>query len=280
MSLIEIRNFSKTYGTFTAVNDISMEIEKGDIVGFVGKNGAGKTTTIRSMMNLIIPTKGKITIGGLDSIKDSKKIKHSLSYMSGDCSFYENVTALEHFKLCLQFSAQNRDRITELAEYFELDIHKRISELSLGNRKKVSIVQAILKNAEILLLDEPTSGLDPLMQLKFFELLLKQKETGVTVFLSSHNLSEIEKYCDKVLIIKDGIIVDTLDMQQMEVKHKRMVSYTTKDGLSKNFEFDGDVNCLIADLAKLDIDSIEIKIKTVEDEFIKYYKEGGQDEKF
>jgi ABC-2 type transport system ATP-binding protein len=278
MSLIEVRNFSKTYGTFVAVNDISMEIEMGDIVGFVGKNGAGKTTTIRSMMNLIVPTKGKIVIGGLDSVRNSKKIKHSLSYMSSECTFYENVTVREIFNLCIKISNENKDKITELAEYFELDVHKRISELSLGNRKKVSIIQALLKNTEILLLDEPTSGLDPLMQMKFFELIRKQKEKRVTVFLSSHNLSEIEKYCDKVIIIKDGKIVDSMDMNSIKVKHKQMVSYTTKDGTSNNFEFDGDVNSLIANLAKLNIESLEIKTKTIEDEFIKYYKEGESDE--
>ncbi len=273
MSLIEIQNFSKSYGTFMAVNDISMEIRKGDIVGFVGKNGAGKTTTIRSMMNFISPTKGKITINGMDSVKDSKKIKHALGYMSGDCLFYENATGLELFKLCLKISNEKTDRIQELADYFELDLHKRISQLSLGNRKKVSIIQAVLKNNEILVLDEPTNGLDPLMQRKFFDLILKQKEKGVTVFLSSHNLNEIEKYCDKVIILKDGKIVNSLDMHSIKVKHKQTVAYMTKDGVSKNFEFDGDVNDLISDLAKLDLENIEIKTKTIEEEFIKYYKE-------
>lgn len=273
MSLIEIVNFSKSYGTFMAVNDISMEIKKGDIVGFVGKNGAGKTTTIRSIMNFISPTKGKITINGMDSVKDSKKIKHSLGYMSGDCLFYENATGLELFKLCLKISGGNTERIQELAEYFELDIHKRIRELSLGNRKKVSIIQAVLMNNEILVLDEPTSGLDPLMQRKFFDLILKQKENGVTVFLSSHNLNEIEKYCDIVIILKNGKIVNSLDMHSVRVRHKQTVAYTTKDGSSKNFEFDGDVNDLIANLEKLDLENIEIKTKTIEDEFIKYYEE-------
>lgn len=280
MPLIEVKNFTKAYGNFVAVNDIDFEIEKGDIVGFVGKNGAGKTTTIRSMMNMIVPTKGKITIGGLDSVRDSKKIKHTLSYMSGDCAFYENVTVLELFRLCLKISNESMDRVTELCEYFELNMKKRISELSLGNRKKVSIIQALLKNTEILLLDEPTSGLDPLMQIKFFDLIRKQKDNGVTVFLSSHNLNEIEKYCDKVIIIKEGKIVDSLDMHNIKVKHKQMVSYTTKEGVSKSFEYDGDVNELIQNLAKLNLENIEIKTKTVEDEFIKYYKEGESNEKF
>lgn len=278
MALIEVKNFTKIYGDFVAVNDINFEIEKGEIVGFVGKNGAGKTTTIRSMMNMIVPTKGKITINGLDSVKDSKQIKHTLSYMSGDCAFYENVTVLELFRLCLNFSKESMDKVTELSQYFELDCKKRIFELSLGNRKKVSIIQSLLKSTEILLLDEPTSGLDPLMQMKFFDLIQKQKAKGVTVFLSSHNLNEIEKYCDKVIIIKEGEIVEALDMHSVKVKHKQMVTYTTKDGVSENFEYDGDVNELIKTLATLNLEHVEIKTKTVEDEFIKYYKEGESNE--
>lgn len=273
MPFIEVSDFSKSYGTFPAVNQISFDIKKGDIVGFVGKNGAGKTTTIRAMLNLICPTKGSITVNGLDSVRDSKKIKKILGYMSGDCSFYENTTGLDLFNLCLKISKGNKDRIGELAEYFELDIHKRIKELSLGNRKKVSIIQAILKKNEVLILDEPTNGLDPLMQRRFFDLILRQKEHGVTVFLSSHNLNEIEKYCDKVIILKDGKIVDSLDMHSVKIKHKQTVSYTTKAGLSKEFEFEGDVNQLMKDLAKIDLQRIEIKTMTMEEEFIKYYKE-------
>lgn len=273
MSLIKIQNFTKSFGAFVAVDDISMEIERGEIVGFVGKNGAGKTTTIRSMMNMIIPTKGKITIAGLDCVKDSKKIKRSLSYMSSESTFYEHIKVMELFKLCIKFSHESIDKINELATYFELDTHKRISQLSLGNRKKVSIIQALLKSTEILLLDEPTSGLDPVMQIKFFELIRKQKDKGVTIFLSSHNLNEIEKYCDKVIIIKDGKIVDTLDMHVVKVKLKQMISYTTKQGVTNSFEFEGDINSLLQGLSKLDLESLEIKTKTVEDEFIKYYEE-------
>lgn len=278
MAVIELEHYSKSYGKFLAVDDISMSIEKGEIVGFVGKNGAGKSTTIRSMVNMIFPTSGKITINGMDSVKDAKKLKHILSYMPSDSAYYENVTSEELFKLCLKFSSEGIDRAHELAAFFELDTKKKISELSLGNRKKVSIIQALLKNAEIVILDEPTSGLDPLMQSKFFEHILKEKEKGATIFLSSHNLSEIEKYCDKVIIIKDGKIVDFLDMRNVKIKHKQTVLYTTKDGVSKTFEFSGDINNLIDELSAMDIESLEIKTNTVEEEFIKYYKEDGANE--
>ena len=278
MAVIELEHFSKAYGKFLAVDDINISIEKGEIVGFVGKNGAGKSTTIRSMVNMIFPTSGKITIDGMDSVKDAKKLKHIMSYMPSDSAYYENVTSEELFKLCLKFSNEGLDRAQELAAFFELDVKKKISELSLGNRKKVSIIQALLKNAEIIILDEPTSGLDPLMQSKFFDLILNEKEKGATIFLSSHNLSEIEKYCDKVIIIKDGKIVDFFDMRSVKIKHKQTVSYTTKDGVSKSYEFSGDINSLISELSALELESLEIKTNTVEDEFIKYYKEETSNE--
>jgi ABC-2 type transport system ATP-binding protein len=277
MAVIDISQFSKNYGSFTAVEDMNLTVERGKIVGFVGKNGAGKSTTIRSMVNVLRPTKGSITISGLDSVKCAKKIKHILSYMPGDAMFYSNVTCMELFKLCLSFSDTEMEKVARLATYFELDLNKRIAELSLGNRKKVSIIQAFIKLGDILVMDEPTSGLDPLMQERFFDLVLKEKTKGTTVFLSSHNLSEIEKYCDEVVIIKDGKIIDILDMSNVKLKRRQVVSYKTKEQKAERFVFEGDVNELIAKLAALDLESVEIKPETIEDEFIKYYKTGDND---
>lgn len=277
MGVIDIAQFTKKYGKFTAVKDLNLTVEKGQIVGFVGKNGAGKSTTIRSIVNVLTPTKGTITVNGLDSVRDAKKIKHFLSYMPGDAMFYPNVTCTELFKLCLSFSPAEMEEVTRLAAYFELDLSKHIAALSLGNRKKVSIIQAFLKQGEIIVMDEPTSGLDPLMQERFFDLIRKEKEKGTTVFLSSHNLSEIEKYCDQVVIIKDGSIVDILEMSNVKLHRRQIVTYTAKDQKTESFIFDGEVNELMAKLAALDLESVEIKAETIEDEFIKYYKAGEND---
>lgn len=277
MSVIEIKNFSKSYGKTLAVDNISLSVEKGEIVGFVGKNGAGKSTAIRAILNMIFPSKGEIKINGLDSIRDSKQIKESLSYMPSEASFHEKLVVADLFKFCLKFSAEGFEYAEELAHYFELDMNKKISELSLGNRKKVSIIQALLKKADVIILDEPTSGLDPLMQNKFFELLLKEKERGVTIFLSSHNLSEVEKYCDKVAIIKDGKILEYFDMKNIKIKRQHKVFYTTAEGQNESFDFGEDINELITKLSKLNLISLEIRSKTVEDEFISYYKDGEQD---
>lgn len=272
-NVISVEHFTKKYGNTLAVDDISFQIMPGTIVGFVGKNGAGKSTTLRSFMNMIKPTSGSIKIFGMDIIKDARKIKKWTSYMPSETVFYDRLKVQEILAFCLRFSNGTMDDVEELAECFELDLDKKIGELSLGNRKKVSIIQALLKKSKLIILDEPTSGLDPLMQNLFFELLLKEKKKGCTIFLSSHNLSEIEKYCDRVLIIKDGKIADDLEMSNVKVAHNQMVSYETIDGEKVNYEFKGDMNDLIHELAQINLRTLEIKNKTVEEEFIDYYKE-------
>lgn len=276
--VISIKNFSKSYGSFKAVKKLNLQINGGEVFGFVGKNGAGKSTTIRSIINLIHPTEGTIEVLGMDSVKMSKAINAKVSYVPSESVFYDNVTSMELFKFCLKFTNSDMDRVNELAEYFELDLNKKVSDLSLGNRKKVSLIQAFLKDSEIIILDEPTSGLDPLMQNKFFSLILKAKSKGKTIFLSSHNLSEVEKYCDRVAIIKDGELVDLFNMKDVKINHKQIVSYTTKDGQNFSYDLEEDINALIKKLSKLDLESLEIKSKTVEDEFIEYYKEDAKNE--
>ncbi len=272
MHAIEIDNLVKNYGDFTAVNGINLVIPKGQIVGFVGKNGAGKSTTLRAILNMINPTQGQIKVLGLDSMKDNKEIKSKISYIPSESSFYENITCEQLLKFALGFTQTSIENMKKLSDYFELDLSKKINELSFGNKKKLSLIQGFIKDAELLIFDEPTNGLDPLMQNKFFELLLKEKKAGKTIFLSSHNLMEIEKYCDKVAIIMDSKIADYFDMKDVKIKHKQIVSYTTKDGTSESYEVEGDINALIKNLAKMKLESLEIKAKTVEDEFISYYK--------
>lgn len=276
--MIKVENFTKKYGDFVAVENISFNVKENEIVGFVGKNGAGKTTTIRSMLNMLFPTEGTININGLDSIKDTKKIKEITSYMPSDIIFYENVKVSDIFKLCIKFSNKSYARVLELAKYFELDLNKKIYQLSTGNKKKVLIIQSLLKDNRVIILDEPTNGLDPVMQKKFFDLILKEKKKGVTIFLSSHNLSEIEKYCDRVLIISDGKIVETVDLNKRERKVKYIVTYENKDNETIRYEYDGNINHLINKLSKISLNNLEIRKKTIEEEFISYYESGDNNE--
>ena len=253
MKAIEFEHFTKRYGNFTAVKNLCLSVESGTMTGFVGKNGAGKTTTIRTMLNFLHPSEGSVRIFGHDSVRDSAKIKEMTGYMSADSAFYDKITCAELLRL-------------------ELDGHKKINELSLGNRKKVGIIQALLKPVRLLILDEPTSGLDPLMQKKFFELLQRLQKEGVTIFLSSHQLEEIETYCDRAVILKDGVVVEDIDMTKARAQRRQSVSYTLADGTQESFDYTGDVNDLVARLAKLDLSRLEIRDRTVSEEFLKYYE--------
>lgn len=272
MKVIEVNNLTKKYGEFMAVKNLSFSIEEGTIVGFVGKNGAGKSTTIRCLTNMILPTNGSCKILEMDCVTHAKEIKEKVSYMSSDAMFYANVTSKDIFSLCAKFDGDMQEA-EKLSAYFELDTNKKIGELSLGNRKKTSIIQALMSQKKLLILDEPTSGLDPLMQEKFFNLLLKLKNNGITIFLSSHNLMEIERYCDRAIIIKDGELIDDIDMIEANNKRIQVVHYIDKEGKDVTFEFDGEMNELIKQLGTLNLMDLEIRNKTIEEEFIKYYKE-------
>lgn len=266
-------DFTKQFREVMAVDHMNLTVKQGSITGFVGKNGAGKSTTLRALMNIIFPSSGSICVNGLDSVKDAKRIKHDLSYMPSDAAFYEGITVLDLFRFCAKLGEGSVEDAMQLAEYFELDLHKKISELSLGNRKKVSIVQAFMKESTVYILDEPTSGLDPLMQEKFFQKLLEKQRLGATIFLSSHNLGEIEKYCERVVIIKNGTIVDNIDMKEAQKHRKLMVSYVTAQEETYQFSYDGEINDLIKELSLLDLKQLEIRPASMEEAFISYYTE-------
>ncbi len=275
MEAIEIKGLTKTYGKNRGIENVNLTVKNSEIFGFIGQNGAGKSTTIRLLMNLIFPTCGESTILGLDVIKESKKIKSFLAYVPSEVNYYRNIKTSDLIKYTIKLNGRGTEaEAEELCKYFELDQTRTIGELSLGNRKKVSLVQALLKDPKVIILDEPTSGLDPLMQEKLFKKLLEEKEKGACIFLSSHNLSEVEKYCDRVAIIKDGLIVDVKEMKALRQQRKIRVIYMKKgEDKEKSFIFNGDINDLTKELAALDLLSLKIEQVSLEDEFMKYYKE-------
>ena len=277
MSAIVVSSFTKCYeNNIKAVDNISFSLIENSIVGFVGKNGAGKSTTLRAMLNFIAPTSGQILVHNLDSVKDNVKIKERVSYLPSEVAYYDGLTGRELIDFCLKFTSKTEKDALELANYFELDLNKIISNLSLGNRKKVGIITAFLKDSDIFVFDEPTNGLDPIMQEKFFEMVTKKKACGATIFLSSHNLIEIEKYCDRVIMIKDGKIFQDINMHEEMDKLEQWVHYVTKDGKKETFQFSGDPNELIKKLSNIDLSQIEIKNASVEEKFIKYYQKEGE----
>ena len=202
---IEISHLTKNYGKNRGVTDVSLEVKEGDIFGFIGPNGAGKSTTIRSMLGFLRFQEGTIRILGMDSVKDHEKIMRNVGYMPSEAWFYGSMKVSE----VIRYAADARGmdcsaEAAKLCERLKVDTGKRIRELSLGNRKKVSIVCAMQHRPRLFIFDEPTGGLDPLMQKHFFELIDEYVAEGTTCLLSTHVLSEVNKYCKSAAIMRDG----------------------------------------------------------------------------
>lgn len=291
--VIDITDLSKFYGKERGIEHVNLGITEGEIFGFIGPNGAGKSTTIRLLLNLIFPSNGSARIMGMDIIRETKSIKQLTGYVPSDASAYSSMKVLEFLRYCLRFYriGHGEKRITELSEWFELDLKKKISELSMGNRKKVSIVQSLLHRPKLLIVDEPTTGLDPLMQTKFFELLRSENRQGLTVFYSSHVLSEVQLLCKRIAIIKEGKIISLEDIETLRKKQLKKVQIEFEDpeknkdfsirGIENilarhdkrlSFMYSGNVNELVNMLAAIKIDNLMIEEPSLEEIFMHYYK--------
>ena len=272
-SAISIQNLTKYYGKHKAVDGLSLNVERGDIFGFLGPNGAGKSTTIRSLLGLIAFQEGNAEILGMDVKSHHREILSKIGYMPSEAMFYPSMKVKE----VIRFAADMRklDCTAEaqmLCERLQVDQNKRIEELSLGNRKKVSIVCAMQHKPELFIFDEPTSGLDPLMQAEFFKLIMEYNKQGTTCFLSSHVLSEIKKYCKHAAIIREGklICTDTVEnLTRTNTKRIRMI----RDGKEEDFVFKGDLNQLFAGFAGHNIEDIVIEEPELDEIFMHYYEE-------
>jgi len=291
--IIEITDLSKFYGKARGIEHVNLEIGEGEIFGFIGPNGAGKSTTIRILLNLIFPTGGSARIMGMDVIKETKKIKYQIGYIPSDANAYSSMDVNEFLSYCIRFyQVKNGEhRIAELSDLFELDLKRKIAELSMGNRKKVSIVQSLLHNPKLLILDEPTTGLDPLMQSNFFELLRSENRKGMTIFFSSHILNEVQMLCKRVAIIKEGKIIKLEDIETLRKKQLKKVHIEFGDHMNEeNFNFpgieriitrignilslmySGDINELAGFLAGRKIVNLTIEEPSLEEIFMHYYK--------
>jgi ABC-2 type transport system ATP-binding protein len=292
-TIIDIKDLSKYYGKARGVEHVNLEVGEGEIFGFIGPNGAGKSTTIRILMNLIFPTGGNARIMGMDVLRESKKIRQHIGYVPSDASAYSSMDVNEFLSYCLSFfqPEKNTRRIAELAELFEMDLHRKISDLSMGNRKKVSIVQSLLHNPKLLILDEPTTGLDPLMQANFFELLRSENRNGMTIFFSSHILSEVQMLCKRVAIIKEGKIIKLEDIDTLRKTQLRKVNIEfgelnnaesfsvagieqviARIGNILSFMYSGEINELVAILATMKIANLTIEEPSLEEIFMHYYR--------
>jgi ABC-2 type transport system ATP-binding protein len=291
--IIDISDLSKFYGNARGIEYVNLEIEEGEIFGFIGPNGAGKSTTIRILLNLIFPSAGSARIMGLDVIKETKQIKQFVGYVPSDANAYSSMSVKEFLDYCIRFYKldSRKSRLSELSDIFELDLNRKIAELSMGNRKKVSIVQSLMHNPKLLILDEPTTGLDPLMQSRFFELVRSENRKGMTIFFSSHILSEIQLLCKRVAIIKEGRIVQLEDIETLrkkQLKKVRIEFFETSADITLNingieniikgpgnlmsFMYSGEINELIGSLSGVRVTNLMIEEPSLDEIFMHYYK--------
>ena len=219
--MIQMEHLTKSYGRARGVTDLSLHVPEGSCFGFIGPNGAGKSTTIRTLLGLLSPTGGSAKIMGLDCVKNRTAILSQVGYMPSEAMFYPNLRASEVIRLSADLRRRDcRRDAAALCEALELDGKKRIRELSLGNRKKVSIVCAMQHRPRLYVLDEPTSGLDPLVQRAFWSLLEERRREGATVFLSSHVLYEVQRYCTRAAIIRECRLVIEGTVEALDIENK------------------------------------------------------------
>ena len=287
---IEIQNLTKFYGQSRGVEDISFDVEEGEIFGFIGPNGAGKSTTIRTLLALIYPTCGGAKIFGMDCIKDAPEIAKRVGYLPSEVFYYDGMRVRDLLNYSASFYKKDCGRrIKELAERMDLDVNKKIDDLSFGNKKKVGIVQGLLHAPDLIILDEPTSGLDPLMQQTFFRLLEEENARGATVLMSSHILSEVQRLCSRVAIIKEGRIIKLEKISTMQEDSFKRVTVQTAEpipedyfkldgvtdlkvkGAEQDFICKGDINAIIAKLAGLKVTNLLISEPDLEEIFMHYY---------
>lgn len=207
--VIQLNKLSKSYGRNTfALKDLTISVRKGEVYGFLGANGAGKTTAIRTLMNFIQPTSGSATILGRDIVRDSVELKREIGYLSGEIALYPKMNGKQFLSYMSSLQPpKNKDYQDKLVKLFKAQLDKPISNMSKGNRQKLGLIQALMHEPEVVILDEPTSGLDPLMQDHFFDIVNERKSKGATFFISSHNLSEAQRMCDRVGFIREGQLV-------------------------------------------------------------------------
>lgn len=290
MSVIEVRELTKYYGKARGIIDVSFNVDEGEIFGFIGPNGAGKSTTIRLFLSLIYPTSGEARIFGKDCIKDGPEIRRNIGYLPSEVFYYEGMKVLDLLKYSASFYKQDSTaRLYELAELMELDLKRRIDDLSYGNKKKVGIVQGLLHSPKLIILDEPTAGLDPLMQQKFFNLIREENQRGATVFFSSHILGEVQRLCNRVAIIKEGQVIKLQDIKTLQrdnYKKVRIAAGTLDEkafgfpgvtNLSRengvlSFFYKGDINQVTRVLSGMDLQDVVIEEPTLEEIFIHYYE--------
>ena len=289
MDVIATDGLTKYYGSHPGLVDLSLQAREGEIFGYLGPNGAGKTTTIRLLMDFIRPTRGKATVLGKDAKRESLSIRQDVGNLPGDVHLYDHMTGEEMLEFLARFRSKPSVFRGQLAERLDLDLSRKIKSYSKGMRQKLGIIQALMHDPSLLILDEPTVGLDPLMQLEFYQIIRDFKERGRTVFMSSHNLPEVERGCDRVGIIREGKLLAVEEIEalkqrrvkkievvfQKEVDEKDLsISGVIKtEGRDKHFflYIKGNLDEVLKHLARFPIEDIVVEKASLEDIFLEFY---------
>ena len=291
-NVIVIKNLHKHFGRLHAVDGINLSIVKGEIFGFLGPNGAGKSTTIRCLMGFNKQTSGDISVFGFDMQKDSSTAKKYIGYLPGNVKLYDGWTGWEHIKFFESVRGKSKN-VNDLITRLDYDPTKKFRHLSSGNKQKLGLILALMHEPKLLVMDEPTVGLDPLLQNEIYKILMDMRDRGATIFISSHNLPEVEKLCDRVAIIKEGKIVAIENVKDLGNKkiHKIEVRFGDKftsnefivNGVDKVEEvsggllisLSGDLNPILQAIAKHKILDFEMNHASLEDIFLKFYEKGN-----
>ncbi|KRK86977.1 ABC transporter-like protein [Lentilactobacillus sunkii DSM 19904] len=297
--ILDVQHLKKNFGKVHALTDVNLQLHSGEVLGFIGPNGAGKSTTIRAILGLIKETSGSVTVFGEDAWKDSVKIHKNLAYVPGDVYLWPNLTGGQTIDMLLRMSGQKHtEKTDDLIKEFKLDTSKKNRTYSKGNRQKVALIAACSTDVDLYIFDEPTSGLDPLNELIFQQRVAELKEQGKSVLLSSHILSEVEKMCDTISIIREGKVIETGSLESMQHLTRNVVAVKTAspvDGLDKTegvhqltfkndqhtiaeFTVDSDkIGAVMEILTKCTILQLKTTPPTLEDLFLRYYhSDNGQ----
>ena len=291
MNAIQTEGLTKFYGSSRGILDLDLTVQEGEFYGFIGPNGAGKSTTIRTLLGLMRKTRGSARVLGKDIAKEKEQILAETGYLPSEAVFYPDMRGRDLIRLSADLHRKDCKKTSEeLCERLQLDPSRRIGELSFGNRKKLAVVCALQHNPRLCILDEPTGGLDPLMQREFFEIIRERNRQGMTVFLSSHILSEIQRFCSRAAIIREGRIIASGSVEELARTNAKRISIRGSfdpSGLpdvrdlqrsddTVSFLYGGDINLLLARLGKDPILDLTISEPDLEEIFLHYYTKGEE----
>jgi ABC-2 type transport system ATP-binding protein len=304
--ILETNNLTKYYGKARGVEDVNLSVSRGEVFGFIGPNGAGKSTTIRLILGLLFPDGGEVRLFGENARTGGAELRRKIGFVPSELNFYPKLKTGQLLNYAAQLyglpgrkvsgqRSKGTNLIYEYAERLKLDLERSLDDLSLGNRKKAAIIQALIHRPELLILDEPTSGLDPLMQSRFYEILNEESDRGTTIFFSSHTLSEVERLCEKVAIIREGKIIEVSGLDRLrQINMKRFKITFSGDKLLTKTEiqgllphasditvtgdrvqglYRGPVQKLLKTLSALSLDDVVLENPGLEEIFMHYYRE-------